>query len=230
MHRNEHTIEITRPPATVFPYLTEPEQLKRWVGGLTTFDPVDGESAHVGARSRQVMVIGGKEWKLDGELTALEPDRLVQARMVGKGFAATTSYRLEPLESGTRLTATVESEFSLLVGRLLGALVSREAQKKLRADLARSKSSSRPRQPRGLRPVRARTRAGSRGARTRHRRRRPRHPDRTDASPARGSPCRASDHGCAGRYGRSLVIASSASATAKTRAPRGIWSPARRSG
>ena len=45
MHRNEHTIEIARPPAAVFPYLTEPELLKRWVGGLTTFEAVDGESA-----------------------------------------------------------------------------------------------------------------------------------------------------------------------------------------
>ena len=137
MHRNEHTIEIARPPATVFPYLTEPERLKRWVGGLTTFEAAEGESAHVGAQSHQVMAIRGREWKLVGELTALEPDRLVQARMVGKGFAARTSYLLEPVEGGTRLTATVESEFSLLVGRLLGGLVSHEAQKKLRADLAR---------------------------------------------------------------------------------------------
>ncbi len=137
MHRNEHTIEIARPPAVVFPYLTEPELLKRWVGGLTTFEAVDGESASVGAQSRQVMVIRGREWKLDGELTALEPDRFVQARMEGKGLLVTTSYALEPIESGTRLTATVESDFSLLVARLFGGLVSREAQRKLHADLAR---------------------------------------------------------------------------------------------
>jgi carbon monoxide dehydrogenase subunit G len=137
VHRNEHTIEIARAPAAVFPYLTEPERLTRWVGGLVSFESVDGESAHVGAQSRQVMVIRGREWKLDGELTALEPDRLVEARMEGKGFTARTSYVLEPVEKGTRLTATVESEFSLLVARLLGGLVSREAQKRLRADLAR---------------------------------------------------------------------------------------------
>lgn len=137
MHRNEHTIDIARPPSVVFPYLTEPERLKQWVGGLVTFDAVDGESARVGAQSRQVMVIRGREWKLDGELTAFDPYRLVQARMQGKGFTARTSYVLEPVESGTRLTATVESEFSLLVGRLFGGLVSREAQKKLQADLAR---------------------------------------------------------------------------------------------
>ncbi|HYM63119.1 MAG TPA: SRPBCC family protein [Gaiellaceae bacterium] len=137
MYRNEHTIEIARPPATVFPYLTEPERLKRWVGGLTAFEPVEGQSAQVGALSRQVMVIRGKEWKLDGELTALEPDRFVEARMEGKGFKAKTSYVLEPVEGGTRLTTTVESEYSLLVARLLGGLVSRETQKKLRADLAR---------------------------------------------------------------------------------------------
>jgi uncharacterized protein YndB with AHSA1/START domain len=137
VHRNEHTIEIARPPATVFPYLTEPERLKQWVGGLTTFEAVDGESAQVGAQSRQIMVIRGREWKLDGELTALEPDRLVRARMEGKGFKARTSYVLEPVESGTRLTATVESELSLLVARLFGGLVGREAQRKLRADLAR---------------------------------------------------------------------------------------------
>ncbi len=137
MHRNEHTVEIARPPAAVFPYLTEPELLKRWVGGLTTFEAVDGESAAVGAQSRQVMVIRGREWKLDGELTALEPDRFVQARMDGKGLTVTTSYALEPIETGTRLTATVESDFSLLVARLFGGLVSRETQRKLRTDLAR---------------------------------------------------------------------------------------------
>jgi uncharacterized protein YndB with AHSA1/START domain len=137
VHRNEHTIEIARSPAAVFPYLTEPELLKRWVGGLTTFEAVDGESASVGAQSRQVMVIRGREWKLDGELTALEPDRFVQARMTGKGFTIRTSYVLEPVASGTRLTAAVESEFSLFVARLFGGLVSREAQRKLRADLAR---------------------------------------------------------------------------------------------
>jgi uncharacterized protein YndB with AHSA1/START domain len=137
VHRNEHTIEIARPPATVFPYLTEPERLKRWVGGLTTFEAVDGEIAHVGAESHQVMAIRGREWKLDGELTALEPDRLVEAQMAGKGFTIRTCYVLEPVESGTRLTAAVESEFSLLVTRLFGGIVTRETQRKLRADLAR---------------------------------------------------------------------------------------------
>jgi uncharacterized protein YndB with AHSA1/START domain len=136
VHRNEHTVEIARPPAAVFPYLTEPELLKRWVGGLTAFEAVDGESAYVGAKSHQVMVIRGKEWKLDGELTALEPDRFVQARMDGKGLTVTTSYALEPIETGTRLTATVESDVSLLVARLFGGFVNREAQRKLRADLA----------------------------------------------------------------------------------------------
>jgi carbon monoxide dehydrogenase subunit G len=57
--------------------------------------------------------------------------------MEGTGFTAKTSYVLEPVEGGTRLTTTVESEYSLLVARLLGGLVTREAQKKLRADLAR---------------------------------------------------------------------------------------------
>jgi carbon monoxide dehydrogenase subunit G len=137
VHRNEHTIEIARPPSAVFPYLTEPERLKQWVGGLVTFEAVNGESAHVGALSHQVMVIRGREWKLEGELTALEPNRHVEARMGGKGFTAKTSYALEPVEGGTRLTATIESEYSFFVARLLGGLVSREAQKKLCADLAR---------------------------------------------------------------------------------------------
>ena len=98
---------------------------------------MDGEIAHVGAESHQIMAIRGREWKLDGELTALEPDRLVEARMAGKGFTIRTSYVLEPVESGTRLTAAVESEFSLLVARLFGGIVTRETQRKLRADLAR---------------------------------------------------------------------------------------------
>jgi uncharacterized protein YndB with AHSA1/START domain len=33
MHRNEPSVEIERPAVAVFPYLTDGEKLRQWVGG-----------------------------------------------------------------------------------------------------------------------------------------------------------------------------------------------------
>lgn len=140
MHRNEHTIEIARPPPTVFPYLTEPEQLKRWVGGLVEFAPLGDGEARVGAQSRQVMRVMGKDLRVEGELTRLEPGRLVEARLNGEGFTTTTVHRLEEIGSSTRLTVTLESAYSMLVARFFARVVTHEAQRKLEADLTRLKA------------------------------------------------------------------------------------------
>jgi uncharacterized protein YndB with AHSA1/START domain len=134
---NEHEIEIGRPPEAVFPYLTEPDRLLRWVGGLRSFVPENGEEAQVGSRSRQRMRIAGHDWEFEGEVLELEPDERIVVCIRGRGLRMTNTYVLEPTGKGTRLAVDARTELSRVFGRLLGGFVRHEGQRKLETDLGR---------------------------------------------------------------------------------------------
>jgi uncharacterized protein YndB with AHSA1/START domain len=135
--RNEHAVEIARPPAAVFPYLTEPDRLLRWIGGLREFVPLNGEAARKGSRSRQRMRIAGRDWAFEGEVLDFELERSLVVCIRGRGLRMTSDYRLEPTAAGTHLAVEVKSEFTRVFARLLGGIVEREGQRKLETDLHR---------------------------------------------------------------------------------------------
>ena len=137
MVRNKHAVEIARPPAAVFPYLTDPERLLRWVGGLHEFVPVNGTRAQKGSRSRQRMRVAGRDWTFEGEVLDFEPDRRIVVCIRGRGLRMTSDYRLEQTATGTHLSVRVKSEFTRVFARLLGGIVEREGQRKLESDLRR---------------------------------------------------------------------------------------------
>ncbi|HSC92315.1 MAG TPA: SRPBCC family protein [Gaiellaceae bacterium] len=138
MERNEHAVEIAAPRARVFAWLTEPELMLRWIGGLQAFRPLDPEPGP-GARAEQVVELGGRRMEVRSEITRFEQDDAVEARLTGKGFEVATAYELEPAGDATRVRATVHTRLHGLGGRLLGGVVERGAQRKLERDLARLK-------------------------------------------------------------------------------------------
>jgi uncharacterized protein YndB with AHSA1/START domain len=138
VHRNEHAIAIDAPRELVFRWLTEPELMQRWIGGLLEFEPLDPGPA-TGSRSRQVLRIKGQRFELDSVITAFDPPVALDVRVEHRGFESTSSYRLEERDGHTRLAVTIETTTKLFANRLLGALVTRESQKKLGADLERLK-------------------------------------------------------------------------------------------
>jgi uncharacterized protein YndB with AHSA1/START domain len=131
-------VEIDAPRDTVFHWLTEPELMKRWVGGLLEFEPLDPGPA-LGSRSRQVMRVKGQSFGLESVITAFDPPTSLEVRIDHKGFDSTSRYRVDEEADRTRVTATIETSYKLFANRLLGGLVTREAQKKLVADLDRLK-------------------------------------------------------------------------------------------
>ena len=135
MERSEHVVEIAAPVERVFAWLTEPELMLQWVGGLREFRPLDPEPG-AGARSEQVVELGGRRLDVSSELVRYEPDEAVEARLTGKGFELTTGYRLEARDAGTSLHATVDTRLHGLTGRVLGGVVEKHAQRKLKRDLA----------------------------------------------------------------------------------------------
>ncbi len=136
MSRAEHSVEIGRPPADVFPYLIEPQLMQRWIGGLVEFTPLDGER-RVGARSKQKVEQAGRTWELESRIVELVHGERLAAETNAGAFKSLVVYDLEATATGTRLRATADTEVRGLGKRFLGGAAARVAERKLTSDLDR---------------------------------------------------------------------------------------------
>ena len=139
MSVNEHSVEIALAADELWPWLVEPERLKRWVGGLRQFVPMDEGEPRAGARSTQTILVGGREWKLLSEIVRYEPPRRFEVRSEHASFNVTQAYSLDAAGDGTRLSCRVETRFRGVFGRMMGAAAGAQGQRKLADDLARLK-------------------------------------------------------------------------------------------
>ncbi len=112
--------------------------MKRWIGGLVDFTPLDDEP-RVGSRSRQRVEQAGRTWDVESEIVELVPAERLAARAEGRAFTTVLAYDLEPADGGTRLTGTVQTELKGRGRRFLSAVAGRAAERKLVADLERLK-------------------------------------------------------------------------------------------
>ena len=108
---SQAAVEIERPAAEVFPWLTEPEKIVQWRAGPET----------------------------ESEIVALEPGRLLAQRLAGPGYAAGARYELEEAGGKTRLRCRVDSRYSGFPRKLLAPALTPRAQWKLEEDLRRLK-------------------------------------------------------------------------------------------
>lgn len=142
--RNSVTVEIARPPAQVFRYLTDDELVKRWVGGLVEIKHLNESVPGVGARMHMVEVYREERVPMEMEITGFDANRGIKFRInsagdPSDGFTEAGEYLLEPTGTGTRLTLSATSEYHGFLPRLFEPLITPEAQKKLQEDLARLK-------------------------------------------------------------------------------------------
>ena len=139
MSRNEHAVEIDRPPAAIFPYLVGSDERLRWMGALAASEQVtDGEPGH-GTRFRDVFEERGQRIEIDAEIVEWNPPERLGLRLRGRAFEATGLQTLEALDGGTRLTTTLETDYKSRVARLMAGMITRQAQARLETDLARLK-------------------------------------------------------------------------------------------
>jgi carbon monoxide dehydrogenase subunit G len=132
VHRTEASVEIAAPPEAVHPLLVRPEERLRWVQGL-----VESEETAPG-RFREVVADHGMRTEVEVETVRDEP-LAVDARMTNRHLDATVRNRLEPIDGGTRLTVTVESEYRGFVARAAAGLVTRQAQRSLEQSIGNLK-------------------------------------------------------------------------------------------
>lgn len=139
----ETTIDIDRPAAEVFAWLSEPEKMKQWVGWLAAVERADPGPLRVGSKETWVMDDPSikERMRIPAEVIALEENRLLRVRITyPQAFEGTAEYRLEELDGGvTRLHGAADFRYTGFLPRLMEPLITPQAQKKQDADLARLK-------------------------------------------------------------------------------------------
>jgi hypothetical protein len=95
------------------------------------------ESEDLGeGRFHEVFEYIGQRIEIETEVVREEPPHLLEVRLRGATFEATSTQRLESTDTGARLTTVVETGHRSRLARLAGVLVARRAQRQLEADLA----------------------------------------------------------------------------------------------
>jgi carbon monoxide dehydrogenase subunit G len=132
-----HTVEITRPPAEVFPWLLEEDKVPRWTGNLESYSQLDGGALGRGSRVRQVLEVSGRRIDVELEVTSYDPPNGAETRFSTNGIEVVNAYRLEAAGAGTRLTQSVDAKPSGLTARMLVPVIQPRLEEKLTQDLER---------------------------------------------------------------------------------------------
>lgn len=133
---NSASISIAAPPERVFAYLTEPDHLVRWIGGLKKSEPLTSDGLRVGARSRETVEEDGRRLEMETVVTRLEPGRLLEVQINAGMFEARNRFELTQEAGATRVVQTLEAQYRG-AARLIAPFLKGSVQKKLESDLAR---------------------------------------------------------------------------------------------
>jgi carbon monoxide dehydrogenase subunit G len=127
------SVEITRPPADVFAYVTDPTHLPEWQESVVSVERVGGEPRGVGSRVKVVRRIGRMERTMTSELAASSPPSSWSVRGLDGPIRGMVKGTIAPLDNGARSRVTIELDFeSHGIGKLLVPLVvRRQAQREM---------------------------------------------------------------------------------------------------
>ena len=103
------SVEIRRPIAEVFGFVSEPEHLPEWASGVASAGRISGSLMGLGARFKEVVSSGWHRATV-WEITEYEPPRAVAYRALDGAFPAAARYVLDQVGGATRLTVEAEVE------------------------------------------------------------------------------------------------------------------------
>jgi len=126
-------VEIDRPVADVFAYLTDVRNVPEWQESA-----VSAEWIEEGRRFRERRTFLGRSAELELEVTELDPDRRFDVRTVKAPVKLEIHHTLAAVDGGTRLQLTAEAKLSGAL-RLAGAMAKAQAERQFRSDLERLK-------------------------------------------------------------------------------------------
>lgn len=133
-----NTLEIARPPAEVFAYVTDPARFHEWQRDVVRVRMAEGRQPGAGVRFTTTRQFGGVEHTSTQEITEFGPPSRFFARGVDGPVRADAGITVEPLDGGTRSLVTFELDFHgqgmgrLLVPNVLRGMASKQAPKSYR--------------------------------------------------------------------------------------------------
>ncbi|MBA2559881.1 MAG: SRPBCC family protein [Propionibacteriales bacterium] len=133
-------VDIGAQPGDVYLWVTDPGRVPLWVKDLVESRPAPGNGAfQVGARSIEVIQVGRSRLEVPAEVTALDPDRLVENRMDMPEGTCLSRVGIEETPDGCTVTQTMEAVFPGMRW-LPSSALKRMLSRRLRADLLRLKT------------------------------------------------------------------------------------------
>lgn len=111
--------EISRTPADVFAYVTDPNRLPEWQESVVKAE-ASQTPARVGTRARVTRRLGRRELTQSAELAELVPPSSWRVRGLDGPVRGNVNGRIEPLDDGVRSRVTIEIE---LHGHGIGKLL-----------------------------------------------------------------------------------------------------------
>jgi uncharacterized protein YndB with AHSA1/START domain len=131
------TIEIARPPAEVFEYVTDPSRLAEWQESVVSSRTEGTGPPGVGTQASVTRRVGPIERAMTAELAELTPPTSWAVRGVDGPVRGNVKGTIVPLDDGVRSRVTIELELvGYGIGKLLVPLVVRsQARKEMPANL-----------------------------------------------------------------------------------------------
>jgi uncharacterized protein YndB with AHSA1/START domain len=135
------TIEVNRPSAEVFAYVTDPSRFSEWQDGVVGGHMASDGLLAVGDRCITTRRIGFAERAVTSEITRVDPSRAWGLRGIDGPIRAEVNVTVEPLDSGRRSRVTIEIDFAGHgFGRFIVPLaVQPQARKEMPANMKRLK-------------------------------------------------------------------------------------------
>ena len=126
------SVEISRTPADVFAYVTNPSHLPLWQESVVRVDSDDAPT-HVGTRVVVIRRLGRREMESAAEVAEFEPPTRWGVRGVDGPVRGDVTGTIEPLDDGTRSRVTLSLELKGQgIGKvLLPLFVQRQAKNEM---------------------------------------------------------------------------------------------------
>jgi uncharacterized protein YndB with AHSA1/START domain len=125
------SIDISRPPAEVFSYATDPSHLPEWQGSAVSAHRVNDAPLAVGSKVTVTRRVGRREIPMTMEVTELDPPRRWHMHGIDGPVRGDVQGMIEPLENGERSRLTLSLDFEAHgIGKVLVPLVVRPQARK----------------------------------------------------------------------------------------------------
>ena len=128
----ESEVDVARPPAEVFRYVTDPSRFGEWQSGVVSAR-IEGDGPQaVGSRCVMIRRIGGSDRTSTSEITELSPPRMWTIRGIDGPIRANVTVTVDPRQDGAQAHVAIQLDFEGHgMGKLILPMVVREARKEV---------------------------------------------------------------------------------------------------